>query len=65
MTKKKAECRSILSTKNSTTEEGDVDPIVVQKRYRIHPHDTLEDVMARSKGIVLNDFGDLAAEAII
>jgi methionyl-tRNA formyltransferase len=32
-------------------------PIVVQKRYRIHPHDTLEDVMARSK--------DLAAEAII
>jgi methionyl-tRNA formyltransferase len=32
-------------------------PIVVQKSYRIHPHDTLEDVMARSK--------DLAAEAII
>jgi methionyl-tRNA formyltransferase len=32
-------------------------PIVVQKRYRIHPHDTLEDVMARSK--------DLAAEAIL
>jgi len=32
-------------------------PIVVQKTYRIHPHDTLEDVMARSK--------DLAAEAII
>ena len=32
-------------------------PIVVQTRYRIHPHDTLEDVMARSK--------DLAAEAII
>ena len=32
-------------------------PIVVQKRYRIHKHDTLEDVMARSK--------DLAAEAII
>ena len=32
-------------------------PIVVQKKYRIHPHDTLEDVMARSK--------DLAAEAII
>jgi methionyl-tRNA formyltransferase len=32
-------------------------PIVVQKRYRIHPHDTLEDVMTRSK--------DLAAEAII
>ena len=24
-------------------------PIVVQKRYRIHPHDTLEDVMSRSK----------------
>ncbi len=32
-------------------------PIVVQKRYRIHSRDTLEDVMARSK--------DLAAEAII
>jgi len=32
-------------------------PIVVQRRYRIHKHDTLEDVMARSK--------DLAAEAII
>ena len=32
-------------------------PIVVQKSYRIHPHDTLEDVMARSK--------DLAAEAVI
>jgi methionyl-tRNA formyltransferase len=32
-------------------------PIVVQKRYRIHSHDTLEDVMARSK--------DLAAECII
>lgn len=32
-------------------------PIVVQKEYRIHPHDTLEEVMARSK--------DLAAEAII
>ncbi|GMV25982.1 MAG: hypothetical protein AMXMBFR58_20130 [Phycisphaerae bacterium] len=32
-------------------------PIVVQKRYRIHPHDTLEDIMSRSK--------DLAAEAII
>lgn len=32
-------------------------PIVVQKKYRIHPHDTLEDIMARSK--------DLAAEAII
>ncbi len=32
-------------------------PILVQRRYRIHPHDTLEDIMARSK--------DLAAEAII
>ncbi|MFO0827685.1 MAG: formyltransferase family protein [Phycisphaerales bacterium] len=32
-------------------------PIVVQKRYRIYAHDTLEDIMARSK--------DLAAEAII
>jgi len=32
-------------------------PIVVQKSYRIYPHDTLEDVMARSK--------DLAAEAVI
>lgn len=32
-------------------------PIVVQRRYRIWPHDTLEDVMARSK--------DLAAECII
>ncbi|MCA9284795.1 MAG: hypothetical protein KDA22_06255 [Phycisphaerales bacterium] len=32
-------------------------PIVVQRRYRLHPRDTLEDVMARSK--------DLAAEAII
>ena len=32
-------------------------PIVVQRRYRIHPRDTLEEVMARSK--------DLAAEAII
>ena len=32
-------------------------PIVVQRRYRIHSHDTLEDIMARSK--------DLAAEAII
>jgi methionyl-tRNA formyltransferase len=32
-------------------------PIVVQRTYRIHPHDTLEEVMARSK--------DLAAEAII
>jgi methionyl-tRNA formyltransferase len=32
-------------------------PIVVQRRYRLHSRDTLEDVMARSK--------DLAAEAII
>lgn len=32
-------------------------PIIVQKRYRIHPRDTLEDIMARSK--------DLAAECII
>lgn len=32
-------------------------PIVVQRRYRIRPHDTLEDIMARSK--------DLAAECII
>lgn len=32
-------------------------PIVIQNRYRIYPHDTLEDVMARSK--------DLAAETII
>jgi len=32
-------------------------PIIVQKRYRIHPFDTLEEVMARSK--------DLAAEAIL
>lgn len=32
-------------------------PIVVQKRYTIHPHDTLEDIMARGK--------DLAAECII
>lgn len=32
-------------------------PIVVQRKYRIHAHDTLEDVMSRSK--------DLAAEAII
>jgi methionyl-tRNA formyltransferase len=32
-------------------------PIILQKRYPIHPHDTLEGVMARSK--------DLAAEAII
>ena len=32
-------------------------PIVVQKKYRIHSHDRLEDIMSRSK--------DLAAEAII
>jgi len=32
-------------------------PIIVQRTYRIWPHDSLEDVMARSK--------DLAAEAII
>ena len=32
-------------------------PIIVQRTYRIYPHDTLEDNMARSK--------DLAAEAII
>ncbi len=32
-------------------------PILIQKKYRVHPHDTLEEVMARSK--------DLAAEAII
>ncbi|MFO0874002.1 MAG: formyltransferase family protein [Phycisphaerales bacterium] len=32
-------------------------PIIVQRRYRIHPFDSLEDIMARSK--------DLAAEAII
>lgn len=35
----------------------DSGPIVVQRTYRIHPHDTLEDIMTRSK--------DLAAEAII
>lgn len=35
----------------------DSGPIVVRKSYSIHPHDTLEDVMARSK--------DLAAECII
>ena len=38
-------------------EKLDDGPIVVQRRYRIHDHDSLEDVMARSK--------DLAAEAII
>ncbi len=35
----------------------DSGPIVVQRRYRIHPHDTLEDIMARSK--------DLGAECLI
>jgi methionyl-tRNA formyltransferase len=35
----------------------DSGPIVVQRRYRIYPHDTLEAVMARSK--------DLAAECIL
>lgn len=38
-------------------EKIDDGPIIVQKRYRIYAHDSLEDVMARSK--------DLAAEAII
>ena len=38
-------------------DELDNGPIVVQRRYRIHPRDTLENMMARSK--------DLAAEAII
>jgi len=38
-------------------EKLDDGPIIVQKRYRIWPHDSLEDIMARSK--------DLAAEAII
>ncbi|MGD1914906.1 MAG: methionyl-tRNA formyltransferase [Phycisphaerales bacterium] len=32
-------------------------PIIVQKKYTIHAHDTLEDIMARGK--------DLAAEAIL
>ena len=35
----------------------DSGPIIVQRAYRIHPHDTLEDIMTRSK--------DLGAEAII
>jgi len=35
----------------------DSGPIVVQRKYRIHPHDTLEAIMQRSK--------DLAAESII
>ena len=38
-------------------EKLDNGPILVQRRFRIHPHDTLEGIMARSK--------DLAAEAII
>ncbi len=38
-------------------EKIDNGPILVQRRYRIHERDTLEDIMARSK--------DLAAEAII
>ncbi len=38
-------------------EKLDNGPIIVQRSYRIHPHDSLEDIMARSK--------DLAAEAII
>ncbi len=38
-------------------EKLDNGPIIVQKSYRIHHHDTLENIMARSK--------DLAAEAII
>lgn len=38
-------------------EKLDNGPIVVQKRYRINPWDTLEDVMARSK--------DLAAESVL
>jgi methionyl-tRNA formyltransferase len=38
-------------------EKLDNGPIVVQRRYRIHARDTLEEIMSRSK--------DLAAEAII
>lgn len=45
------------STVHFVDEKLDNGPIVVQNHYRIHPHDTLEDVMARSK--------DLAAETII
>lgn len=58
---------SFWTLANNATEGGvsvhyvdkklDNGPIVIQRRYRVHPHDTLEDVMARSK--------DLAAEAII
>jgi len=45
------------TTVHFVNENLDDGPIIVQKRYRIWPHDSLEDVMARSK--------DLAAEAII
>ena len=38
-------------------EKLDNGPILVQKSYRVHPRDSLEDIMSRSK--------DLAAEAII
>lgn len=58
---------SFWTLKNNETEGGvtvhfvdeklDNGPILVQRSYRIHPWDSLEDVMARSK--------DLAAEAII
>ena len=58
---------SFWTLSNNETEGGvsvhfvdaalDNGPIVVQRRYRIHPHDTLEDIMARGK--------DLAAEAVI
>lgn len=58
---------SFWTLRNNETEGGvsvhfvdaklDSGPIVVQKKYRIHPHDSLEDIMARSK--------DLGAEAII
>ena len=42
---------------NFVNEKIDDGPIIVQKRYRIWPRDTVEGIMARSK--------DLAAEAII
>ena len=45
------------STVHYVDRKLDNGPIVVQRKYRIWPHDTLEDVMARSK--------DLAAETII
>ena len=45
------------STLHFVDEKLDNGPIVIQKKYRIHAHDTLEDIMARSK--------DLAAETII